>query len=102
VRARYYEAGSWKDEFYSVPVADAVRNTVKWRNSWGINRISEEDIFVEARSGKAYVNGHDNNGRSVFYYRLGREETMNPEAHLKLLVCCVIKQRSMSLTKSRL
>lgn len=68
---RYLRARNWK----LAPAEELLRDTVAWRQSYGVKALTPDDFAGEAASGKIYVHGNDRFGRPVIYQRPRRENT---------------------------
>ncbi|KAL6058166.1 Phosphatidylinositol transfer protein (PITP) [Balamuthia mandrillaris] len=79
---------------------DMLRGTLKWRESFGVERITFEEIEVEAATGKLYVHGKDKYGRPTIYMKPGRDNTTDPGPKVKYLVW-VLEQAILQMDASK-
>jgi hypothetical protein len=63
-----------------------LRETLRWRKEFGVEKLLAKDLAEEGSTGKLYVSGFDKLRRPVIYMRPDRENSTNYENQLKLLV----------------
>eukprot|EP00045_Choanoeca_perplexa_P004304 m.37401 g.37401 ORF g.37401 m.37401 type:complete len:187 (+) comp12497_c0_seq8:96-656(+) len=60
-----------------------LRGTLQWRIDYGVEDITPDEIYEEARSGKNYLHGSDKHGRPVIYQRPRRQNTKTYDLQVK-------------------
>ena len=86
---RYLESTDWAEKYHGVPVAAAILETVRWRESYGIIRLAPVELL--ASKGMGYTGSTlDKAGRSIVYIRVGRnDKTQSAEAYLQHMMYTV-------------
>jgi hypothetical protein len=65
-----------------------LRDTLRWREEYGIERVTVDDIRDELSTGKIYIHGFDREGRPVMYQKPRRENSRNHENQVCLSLAC--------------
>ncbi|EGD74266.1 hypothetical protein PTSG_06275 [Salpingoeca rosetta] len=93
---RYLRARDWKLK----PAEKLLRDTAHWRKEFGVEDISPEDIYEEAKTGKNYLHGFDRSGRPVIYQRPRRENSKNYDDQVRLMAY-ILERAGASMDKTR-
>ena len=79
---RYLRASKW-----DVETATArLMATLVWRREFGLSRITPDYISVESETGKQWILGYDNEGRSCHYMSPAKQNTARSERQIEHLV----------------
>ena len=97
---RYYESCDWSDEFYGKGIAEAVVESILWREEFGTNNIDVEPLRKMVESGFIYVSGLDAANRPVLYFKIANNKHKETtDVYLDLLMHSVEKANTLSERK---
>eukprot|EP00035_Acanthoeca_spectabilis_P024909 m.455985 g.455985 ORF g.455985 m.455985 type:complete len:532 (+) comp20970_c0_seq1:106-1701(+) len=76
---RYLRARDWK----VLAAEKLLRETLQWREEYGIENVGIESIKDELATGKIYIHGFDRSGQPVMYQKPRNENSQNYENQVK-------------------
>eukprot|EP00037_Helgoeca_nana_P009339 m.81901 g.81901 ORF g.81901 m.81901 type:complete len:561 (-) comp19513_c0_seq1:2181-3863(-) len=89
---RYLRARDWKVK----PAEKLLRETLEWREEYGIETVTIDDIKDELSTGKIYIHGFDRENRPVMYQKPRNENSTNYDVSVKAVAyllereCCAM------------
>ena len=75
---RYLESTDFADKYPGKPVTDAIVETVRWREAYGVMRLGREpSVSLLSGKGMSYTSDTlDKLGRAIIYVKIGRNDKM--------------------------
>ena len=70
-------------DFVVMAAERLLRDTLRWREEYGIERVTVDDIRDELSTGKIYIHGFDREGRPVMYQKPRRENSTNHDNQVR-------------------
>jgi hypothetical protein len=96
---RYFCSCGWADEFYGKSIAEAMVDSVEWREEFGLDRIDTEPLVPLVEKGLIYLKGMDESNRPILYFKFqnnNKDLGIDTDLYLDMLMYNVEKANAES------
>jgi len=96
---RYFCSCGWADQFYGKSIAEAMVDSVEWREEFGLDRIDTEPLVPLVETGLIYLKGMDESNRPILYFKFSNNNKdlgIDTDLYLDMLMYNVEKANAES------